>query len=45
MQEFLLIFALIILAVFGDVLMWKIDRFVQENQERTQDDNQKEDVL
>ena len=45
MQEFLLILALIILALFGDVLMWKIDRFVQENQERTQDDNQKEDVL
>lgn len=45
MQEFLLILALIILAVFGYVLMWKIDRFVQENQERTQDDNQKEDVL
>lgn len=45
MQEFLLILALIALAVFGYILMGKIDRFVQENQEGTQDDNQKEDVL
>ena len=45
MQELLLILSLIGFAVYGSRLMGKVDCFVEENQERTQDDNRKEDVL